>query len=244
MGKPWVEINIEECGEPFCAIPASVLRVNPHPYISLGAPYGKCSDPFWLREGVVNRLINAETYLKIKASDYRLTVFDAWRPLSVQAFMFELAIKQECQARGIAAIDLCKPFEREEIFNVVKRFWAFPSNDPSSPPPHSTGGAIDITISDLQGKPIDMGGEIDDISSVSEPDYYLAKAKLDSFSKEYLWNSRRSLLADVMKEAGFVQHPNEWWHFSYGDQLWAWLRQSPFALYGASSPSPSSLKTS
>ena len=25
-----------------------------------------------------------------------------------------------------------------------------------------------------------------------------------------------------MTKFGFAQHPNEWWHFSYGDQLWAW----------------------
>ncbi|MCZ0900835.1 D-alanyl-D-alanine dipeptidase, partial [Microcoleus sp. HI-ES] len=22
---------------------------------------------------------------------------------------------------------------------------------------------------------------------------------------------------------GFQQHPNEWWHFCLGDQMWAWL---------------------
>ena len=36
-----------------------------------------------------------------------------------------------------------------------------------------------------------------------------------------------------MKQAGFVQHPNEWWHFSYGDQLWSWLSKESNAIYGA-----------
>jgi D-alanyl-D-alanine dipeptidase len=26
-----------------------------------------------------------------------------------------------------------------------------------------------------------------------------------------------------MATAGFKRHLNEWWHFSYGDQIWAWL---------------------
>jgi D-alanyl-D-alanine dipeptidase len=26
-----------------------------------------------------------------------------------------------------------------------------------------------------------------------------------------------------MTAAGFRRHPQEWWHFSLGDQLWAWL---------------------
>ena len=36
-----------------------------------------------------------------------------------------------------------------------------------------------------------------------------------------------------MEQAGFVQHPNEWWHFSYGDQLWSWLNKKGNAIYGA-----------
>jgi D-alanyl-D-alanine dipeptidase len=35
-----------------------------------------------------------------------------------------------------------------------------------------------------------------------------------------------------MEVAGFAQHPNEWWHFSHGDQLWAWRQQQPIAHYG------------
>lgn len=36
-----------------------------------------------------------------------------------------------------------------------------------------------------------------------------------------------------MNQAGFVQHPNEWWHFSYGDQLWCWISNQNNAIYGA-----------
>ncbi|WP_413325826.1 M15 family metallopeptidase [Synechococcus sp. MIT S9503] len=39
-----------------------------------------------------------------------------------------------------------------------------------------------------------------------------------------------------MTEAGFARHPNEWWHFSHGDQLWAWQRKMDEAIY-ASVPS-------
>ena len=39
-----------------------------------------------------------------------------------------------------------------------------------------------------------------------------------------------------MRSAGFVRHPNEWWHFSHGDQLWAWSVKAEQALY-ASVPS-------
>jgi D-alanyl-D-alanine dipeptidase len=41
-----------------------------------------------------------------------------------------------------------------------------------------------------------------------------------------------------MESAGFLRHPGEWWHFSLGDQLWAWLynqrnpESSMIARYG------------
>jgi len=42
----------------------------------------------------------------------------------------------------------------------------------------------------------------------------------------------------VMTEEGFAGHPDEWWHFSWGDQLWAKLTGAPAALYGeAEAPS-------
>jgi D-alanyl-D-alanine dipeptidase len=35
-----------------------------------------------------------------------------------------------------------------------------------------------------------------------------------------------------MAAAGFARHPNEWWHFSLGDQLWAWSQGEAQAIYG------------
>ena len=49
-----------------------------------------------------------------------------------------------------------------------------------------------------------------------------------------LWHGRRQLLRDAMGAAGFAQHPNEWWHFSQGDQLWAWRSNQAEAIYGRS----------
>ncbi len=46
----------------------------------------------------------------------------------------------------------------------------------------------------------------------------------------------RDRLAIVMSEAGFVNYPHEWWHFSYGDQYWAWRTGALAALYGSAEP--------
>ena len=65
-----------------------------------------------------------------------------------------------------------------------------------------------------------MGGEIDELSARSQPNYYANS--IHSPQQEY--HSRRQLLHDVMKAADFRRHQGEWWHFSWGDQMWAWLK--------------------
>ncbi len=234
MLRPWATFLINDCGEPLLRIPSSIYCLEPHPYQSLGAPYGG-SDPFCLRRGIINRLLIAQNELKLKLPGFQLAVFDAWRPVQVQAFMVEHSINQECIARGIDRNEPKQAFEVQEIVNEVAKFWAPPTNAPSNPPPHSTGGAIDITIADGTGYQIDMGGDIDAIGSISEPNYYLDVAIRNPASPEALFHERRNILAEVMLEAGFVQHPNEWWHFSYGDQLWAWRAKKSMAIYGSCS---------
>jgi D-alanyl-D-alanine dipeptidase len=35
-----------------------------------------------------------------------------------------------------------------------------------------------------------------------------------------------------MHQQGFTNLPSEWWHFDYGDQLWAYYGAHPHAHYG------------
>ncbi|HEY9597276.1 MAG TPA: M15 family metallopeptidase, partial [Cyanophyceae cyanobacterium] len=66
------------------------------------------------------------------------------------------------------------------------------------------------------GQSLDMGSAIDELSPRSHPDYYINQPELP-------YHTRRELLREVMNSAGFRRHPGEWWHFSLGDQMWAWL---------------------
>jgi D-alanyl-D-alanine dipeptidase len=227
--RPWHLIPIQECGEPLLDLPKGLLRLEPHPYQILGAPYGPGVSPFRLRRGVIARLAAADARLAEQRPGWRLAIFDAWRPVAVQEFMVSHAIGEECRLRGL---DPSRDGpEQEEVVREVGRFWAPPSLDPTTPPPHSTGAAVDLTLADGDG-PLEMGGAIDTVGSVSEPDHHRARAEADCHSPEAIWHGRRQQLAAVMGWAGFAQHPNEWWHFSWGDQLWAWRQGEPQARYG------------
>ena len=222
--RPWSPIPIEECGEPMQALPPALLRIEPHPYMALGAPYGASGNPFQLRLGVVQRLLDAQQQLVEHDPGLRLSIFDAWRPIAVQAFMVDHSIAELCRERGV---EVRSGDAFDQVVADVGRFWAAPSRDPATPPPHSTGAAVDLTLSSSDGTPLAMGGEIDAIGAVSEPQHYAGREDSDA----QRWHQRRQLLAEVMGSAGFAQHPNEWWHYSFGDQLWAWRRGAAVAIY-------------
>lgn len=228
--RPWSSVPIFETHEALVALPADLRRIEPHPYAALGAPYGPGLSPFRLRQGVVDRLLVAQAILQQRQPEWHFAVFDAWRPVAVQAFMVNHAIQQECQRRGV---DPQKDSPgRQAAFEDVGRFWAPPSENVDTPPPHSTGAAVDLTLADAQGLEMAMGGAIDAIGPISEPLHYAPMAEQTPDGLEALWHRRRLGLAEAMQAAGFAQHPNEWWHFSWGDQLWAWRTGARHACYG------------
>jgi len=189
-----------------------------------------------VRSSVLSRLAQAQNHLTqhpdSEIGSIHLLVFDAWRPVSVQAFMVEHAVREECKRRGLEPTRSDWSRALEEVQREVGRFWAPPSDNLCTPPPHSTGGAIDLTLADALGAPLAMGGEIDAIGPESLPDHHASSAKSNPQSSEALWHRRRCTLRAAMNHAGFVRHPNEWWHFSYGDQLWAWKTAASMAIYG------------
>ncbi len=90
---------------------------------------------------------------------------------------------------------------------------------------HPTGGAIDITIIDANGTPLDMGTSIADYTDPEKCFTYS-----ESVTKEQSEN--RLLLARILMEVGFAPFNGEWWHFSYGDREWAKFYGKHEALYG------------
>ncbi|AFZ27627.1 D-alanyl-D-alanine dipeptidase [Cylindrospermum stagnale PCC 7417] len=212
--RPYHQVTIIECGEPLVEIPLELFAVeSPHPYEKLGANYGEYS-PYYLRQSVVERLLSAQNFLQLLRPDWRIQIFDAYRPVAVQQFMVDYSFGLALRERGLIEADL-SPQQREEIWRVVYEIWAAPSLDEKTPPPHSTGGAVDINLVDAGGNIVNMGSPIDEMSARSHPDYYA--------DSDQQYHANRQLLLDVMLKAGFERNPREWWHFSFGDQMWAWL---------------------
>ena len=196
-------VSIKECGQKLVELSNNFARFSPHPYLHVDAPYGSKS-PFFVREEVLARLHVAQRKLNSIKAGYKLKIFDAYRPLSVQKYMIEYDTKR---------------YTKE----IVQKFWSPISDDVElSPPPHSTGSAIDLSIVDDNGIELEMGTKIDEFVEASASNFN----NLSSTCR-----ANRALLVKVMSDAGFTQLPTEWWHFSYGDQIWA-IENNSDAKYG------------
>lgn len=234
--KSYQSIPIAECLEPLVAIPeASFSFTRPHPYDAFGAPYGGAS-PWMLRSGVLDALLQAQAKLAVSKPGWQLKLFDAYRPVLVQAYMVwrefqnqaELAGHSLGDCRDPPSLETQDPHLYKRLAAKVFEFWSLPSDDPHTPPPHSTGAAVDLTLQDENGQEIDMGSPIDETTERSYPDHYADTPSAPARG----FHAHRAFLNEVMTSAGFTRHGNEWWHFSLGDQMWAWKQGKPAAFYG------------
>lgn len=91
-------------------------------------------------------------------------------------------------------------------------------------PPHTTGGAVDLTLMTINGKELDMGQRINDSGSAG-----LTNAKNISAKAK----KNHKILIKAMTKVGFVNYPFEWWHWSYGDRYWAFIKKQHHSIYGS-----------
>lgn len=116
----------------------------------------------------------AEVQKDLRRRGFGLMVFDCYRPLSVQ-----------------------------------RKFWAILPDEryvanPAKGSRHNRGAAVDLTLVDANGRPMEMPTDFDDFSE-----------KAHRGSKMATRRARRNarILEEAMKRHGFAGLPTEWWHF-------------------------------
>lgn len=180
----------------------------------------------YIRESVYDKLLEAVDYLP---TGFKFLIYDAWRPKSVQYDLFN-RLKKEIKNDN-------QNLNEKELDNLVQEYVALPSDNKKSPSPHLTGGAIDLTIIDQDGKQLEMGTNFDETNQKTHTNYFekLLKERDLTKQEEMILNNRR-MLYNIMTEVGFVNYPHEWWHYDYGDQVWAYVSDKDSAFYSISSP--------
>ncbi len=143
----------------------------------------------YLQVNPAQMLAKANQFLKEKYPNYRLLVYDAARPLSVQYTFWNL-------------LDSIPPKKRED----------FVSN-PVIASIHNFGSAVDLTVYDLTTqKPLDMGTSYDFFGDLAYPRLESFMLKTKQLSQNQLDN--RLILRNAMRKAGYGRIESEWWHFN------------------------------
>ena len=176
-----------------------------------------------VRRSVGDKIVGINAILGL--AELEVFVFDAWRPATVQTYFHDVWMPAELKRRNPG-------LSGKALIEEVERYWAAPSVDISSPAPHATGAALDLSIRWIGSDQLWMGSIFDDVTELAHRDHF---EKLDATALSYSdaeARANRRLLQAIMSDAGFAGHPDEWWHFSWGDQLWSALTDEPAAHYG------------
>jgi D-alanyl-D-alanine dipeptidase len=147
---------------------------------NLYGEFKKC----YLQRLAGQKLAKAVSTLREEKPEWKIVVFDALRPRSVQYILWR-------KVKG----------------TTLQRYVA----DPEKGSIHNYGLAVDVGLMNENGDLLDMGTPFDGFSRLSEPRFEREYLKSGKLSLEQLKN--RLLLREIMTKAGFIQLPVEWWHY-------------------------------
>ncbi len=175
----------------------------------------------WLREGVVEKLRAVKAMLP---PGWTIRIWDGWRSMELQTRLYDRLISQLRQDDPSA--------DATELTDRAKGFVYPPIQSP--PPPHTTGGTIDLTLVDASGEGLNFGTGFDDFSPRSALDYFEHRASTSKTDQEAKTN--RQQLQFLMEGQDFVVNPKEWWHWTFGTAQWAAAKGVEVARYGSVQP--------
>ncbi|MEX0932255.1 MAG: M15 family metallopeptidase [Candidatus Saccharimonadales bacterium] len=201
------EVSVQDNGEKLVDLknvdPSILLEVQKD-----NIPY--TGNTIFVREAVAKKLKVIQE--KLTSQGLGLKVTDGYRPVGVQKNYWNLQLEKNRKEHP--------ELSGEELENFSIKFIAKPEYAY-----HTTGGAVDLTIINLERKKeLAMGTPIDHFSEKAYS-YY------SELPEEVL--SNRKLLFKYMDEQGFYNFPSEWWHFSYGTLDWALHYEKSWAIYKA-----------
>lgn len=164
-----------------------------------------------IRLGVYKKLVKMLTFLP---KDIGIAYFEGFRPLWKQKEYFDKKFKE------ILAGVKNKELAYQE---TTKHVSPFIDNIPT----HATGAAIDITLfqrKDNEHFLINMG-MFDTI--------YGNNPEQETFSENTTEQQRKNrlVLLNAAARSDLVNYGFEWWHYSYGDKVWAYVKKKN-AIYG------------
>lgn len=179
------------------------------PLVALPASFGPVRAR--VRSGIAERLLSAADLLP---EGVALRVVEGHRTARSQRAIID---------RYTAELRALDPeLGAEELRRLTSRFVS-----PIEVAPHVAGAAVDLTLVDGRGRELDLGTAIDATPEKSHGACYFDAPGIGPDAA-----GNRGILARALSEAGLVNYPTEWWHWSFGDRYWALVTGAPAARYG------------
>ena len=138
----------------------------------------------YLHPNLAKALARAQQALTKERPGYRFLIYDAARPQSVQRQMYQA------------------------VAGTPKKIYVAA---PEQGGRHNYGVAVDLTIVDASGKPLDMGSPFDHFGEEAHLGNEEARVRAGIFNKEVPAN--RSLMRRLLGAEGLRPYDKEWWHY-------------------------------
>ena len=201
-------VAIEDNGEPLVDFlahcPSDKLVFSPtHPVFEFPRVH-------LLRASVAEMICRAAQSLP---DGLRLQIVEGYRPIAVQRAMFRHSLEQARRKM---------PNANERAIRIEAGRYSAPP-DAATPPPHLTGGAVDLEIIGAEGVRLDFTSPFDLLDNTH--------AAFDAPGLSDEARKNRDLLKSVLEPTGLTNYADEWWHWSYGDNGWALRVGADKAIY-------------
>lgn len=201
----WQDIVIHENNERLIEVIETKTLIH-------GSQFGpwESNNSYQLRETVANMLHKASRLLP---SGYKLAIVEGVRSIEKQ---------QEHWNRKFEHFSRERPEWSQE---KIEQQTALVVARPAPLANHNCGGAVDVALVDSNGDLVDMG---------SKPQALNEKSIVEMFSELITEEQKRNraILRKVMEAVGFIWYPGEWWHYCYGDRMWAVYTNQQECFYG------------
>jgi D-alanyl-D-alanine dipeptidase len=169
---------------------------------------------FFIRQGVAEKLYKVAKNLP---GEFNLLVIECFRSTESQ---------QQEWDRLFTEIKKVTQLPDEEVEKRVRLLVAKPLPLAN----HHCGGAVDLTLCYPDGTLVDMGTPyISQIKDLSARDKVPMLSNNISDEATYF----REVLRKHMEAEDFVWYPGEWWHYCYGDRMWAVYSGRTECVYGS-----------
>ncbi len=129
-----------------------------------------------------------------------LMIFEAFRPRARQWELWNPVYEQITQDHA--------DWSKDQVYTEASR-WVSPPDGFGSG--HQAGAAIDVKLALADRTELDFVGPMNGLSGIA-PTAWPVSPEI---------RKNRDMLVEALHGFGMVNYPEEWWHFSYGDRLWA-----------------------